>query len=99
MVARIGGLHLDLAARTVELDGHAIDLTRTEFDLLALLARQPGTVFGREAILPALWGAEWIGNSHATDVHIAHIRQKLGVAGRRYVQTVHGVGYRIQDGS
>ncbi|MDR1808637.1 MAG: response regulator transcription factor [Propionibacteriaceae bacterium] len=94
-----GDLAIDPAARRVTLAGRPVELTRTEFDVLAFLAAAPGAVHSRAAILRALWGSDWVEDDHAAEVHVAHIRQKLGPAGRRYVRTVRGVGYQIGDGT
>jgi DNA-binding response OmpR family regulator len=94
-----GGLAIDRALRTVTLDGAPVDLTRTEFDLLLRLAERPGEVHSKRAILQGLWGSDWVGDDHAAEVHVAHIRRKIGPAGPRYVRTVRGVGYRIGDGT
>jgi DNA-binding response OmpR family regulator len=97
---RVGDLTVDGEAREVRVAGRLIELTRTEFDLLAALAARPGMVFSREELLRSVWGPSWIGDTHAVDVHLAHVRQKLGdsAATQRYVRTVRGVGYRIGPG-
>ncbi|MDR1118514.1 MAG: response regulator transcription factor [Bifidobacteriaceae bacterium] len=97
---RVGDLVIDVAAREVRRGGSPVELTRTEFDLLAALAASPGVVFGRERLLRAVWGADWVGDPHAADVHLAHVRRKLGdtASDQRYVRTVRGVGYRIGAG-
>jgi DNA-binding response OmpR family regulator len=93
------GLDLDQARRSVRVDGHSIDLTALEFDLLAALARDPGVVVGRQALLDRVWGPEFIADDHLVDVHIANLRRKLGddPARPRFVETVRGVGYRLRD--
>ncbi|KTE89076.1 PhoR family transcriptional regulator, partial [Desulfitobacterium hafniense] len=92
----IGSLHLDLAGREVEVDGEAVPLTRTEFDVLAALARRPAAVLTRRQLIEAVWGDGWVGDEHLVDVHVLHLRQKLGdtVDAQRFVRTVRGVGYR-----
>ena len=94
---RIGGLTIDPPAREVHLDGAPVPLTRTEFDLLAALAGSPQVVFSRAALLQAVWGESWHGDNHLVDVHVLHLRQKLGdtVDAQRFIRTVRGVGYRI----
>jgi DNA-binding response OmpR family regulator len=86
------GLDLDEARRSVRVDGHSIDLT-------AALARDPGVVVGRQALLDRVWGPEFIADDHLVDVHIANLRRKLGddPARPRFVETVRGVGYRLRD--
>lgn len=96
----IGPLRMDLDAREVHLDGHPVPLTRTEFDVLAALASGPGRVFTRRALIESVWGANWVGDEHLVDVHVLHVRQKLGDSTdqQRFVRTVRGVGYRIGTG-
>jgi len=96
----IGALSIDGAAREVDLDGEPVRLTRTEFDVLAALAARPHQVFSRSALIEAVWGGNWVGDEHLVDVHILHVRQKLGDTAdiQRYVRTVRGVGYRIGTG-
>jgi DNA-binding response OmpR family regulator len=92
-----GELIIDIAAREVRLAGRVVALTRTEFDLLATLASCPAQVFTRVALLRVLWGPDWVGDAHAVDVHLAHVRQKLGDSARdqRYIKTIRGIGYRM----
>ncbi len=94
------GLEIDEGRRLVRVDGSALELTALEFNLLSLLAREPGIVVGRPALLQALWGAEFTGDDHLVDVHVANLRRKLGddPARPRFVETVRGVGYRLCEG-
>ena len=96
-----GPLSIDVLGREVRVDGDAVALTRTEFDLLAALAARPRAVFSRRALIDEVWGDNWVGDVHLVDVHVLHLRQKLGdtVAAQRFVRTVRGVGYRMGDGS
>ena len=96
----IGALTLDVDGHEVTVDGTPVRLTRTEFDLLATLTRDPGVVLTREQLIAAIWGADWIGDTHLVDVHIGHLRRKLGDTAARgaYIRTVRGVGYRTGDG-
>jgi len=97
---RFGSLSVDVAAREVRSDGTLVDLTRTEFDVLATLAARPRLVFTRRQLIDAIWGETWVGDEHLVDVHIGHLRRKLGDdpdAGR-FVRTVRGVGYRMGEG-
>ena len=93
------GLEIDEGRRIVRVDGSPADLTALEFNLLATLARDPGIVVGRQAILDALWGPEFMGDDHLVDVHIANLRRKLGddPARPRFVETIRGVGYRLRE--
>jgi DNA-binding response OmpR family regulator len=95
-----GSLGLDVAAREVSVGGDLVELTRTEFDVLAALAARPRVVFTRRQLIDAVWGDEWFGDEHLVDVHIGHLRRKLGddAEAARFVRTVRGVGYRMGDG-
>jgi DNA-binding response OmpR family regulator len=94
------GLEVDEPRRAVRVDGEPADLTALEFNLLALLAREPGVVRSRAALLDALWGPDFVGDDHVVDVHVANLRRKLGddPATPRFVETVRGVGYRLREG-
>jgi DNA-binding response OmpR family regulator len=76
-----------------------VALTSLEFDLLAVLARDPGIVIGRQALLDRVWGPEFVADDHLVDVHIANLRRKLGddPAKPRFIETVRGVGYRLSE--
>ncbi len=95
-----GSLELDLARRRVLADGHPVDLTPTEFELLATLAREPGRVWTRSQLLDAVRGFSLETYERAIDGHIRNLRRKLEPAGpgTRFVRTVHGVGYALEDG-
>ena len=99
-VLRVGDLAIDLDAREVTLAGEPVHLTRTEFDLLSALATRPKRVITRSDLFEDVWGGGWIGDEHLVDVHVLHVRQKLGDTAelQRYVRTVRGVGYRIGTG-
>jgi two-component system, OmpR family, response regulator RegX3 len=94
---RIGDLELDASARTVALEGSALDLTRKEFDLLALLMGQAGTVVSRERLIDEVWDVNWFGSTKTLDVHVSGLRKKLGddPSAPRYLHTVRGVGFRF----
>lgn len=96
----IGSLTIDPAAREVTVDGEPVALTRTEFDVLAALASRPGVVLSRPALIETVWGPGWVGDEHLVDVHVLHVRQKLGDSAeqQRFVRTVRGVGYRMGPG-
>lgn len=96
----VGSLTIDLLAREVRLAGELVDLTRTEFDVLAVLATHPRMVFSRVQLIEAVWGATWVGDEHLVDVHIAHVRRKLGddSTAPTFIRTVRGVGYRMGPG-
>jgi len=86
---------LDPAARTVSIDGQAVELTAIEFDLLRVLASNRGRVLSREQLLERIWGGEYFGEMRVVDVHLGHVRQKLGRPD--LIVTVRGVGYRFED--
>ena len=90
------GLDVDVARRVARVDGRSIELTRTEFDILAALTREPGTVVDRPSLLAAVWGPGYT-DDHLVDVHVANLRRKLGDQPDRprFVETVRGVGYRL----
>jgi DNA-binding response OmpR family regulator len=97
---RFGPLRIAVAAREVFLHDEPILLTRTEFDILAALSAHPGVVMSRRQLLETVREGPWVGNEHLVDVHIGHVRRKLGddPAAPRYVITVRGVGYRMGSG-
>lgn len=93
----VGALTIDRRTHQVELHGRVIALTPKEFDLLALLAEAPGTVFARANILEEVWDAHWYGPTKTLDVHVAALRKKLGDPA--WIETVRGVGFRLVDPS
>jgi len=90
-------VRIDVDARQVTVDGHAVELTAIEFDLLRSLAGNRGRVLTREQLLEKIWGGEYFGELRVVDVHLGHVRQKLGLSG--LIATVRGVGYRFEDES
>jgi DNA-binding response OmpR family regulator len=96
-VRRVGRLELDERARRLTVDGAAVDLTTTEFDLLAHLLAHPGQVFSREQLLSSVWGIADYSGSRTVDVHVAQLRAKLGDPDP--IRTVRGVGYSLQEGT
>ena len=88
-----GSLEIDLRARRVMLGGREVELTPKEFDLLALLASDPGAVVSREHLLREVWKTDWFGPTKTVDVHVASLRKKLGDP--RWIETVRGVGLRL----
>jgi DNA-binding response OmpR family regulator len=95
----VDGLWIDPARRAVEIDGAAVQLTYVEFELLRALARRPGRVFSRQALLEALWGGSEYREPRTIDVHVRHLREKLepDPSDPRYILTVRGVGYRFRE--
>ncbi|MEU5159884.1 response regulator transcription factor [Streptomyces sp. NPDC020875] len=90
---RLGAVTVELPTRRVSVDGTAVQLTRKEFDLLALLAQRPGVVFRREQIISEVWRTNWEGTGRTLEVHVASLRAKLGMPA--LIETVRGVGYRL----
>jgi two-component system alkaline phosphatase synthesis response regulator PhoP len=88
-------LRIDTGSRKVWVGDEPVDLTPTEFDLLKTLAEHRGRVLSREQLLQQVWGYGFYGEERVVDVHIGHIRQKLGDEG--FIVTVRGVGYRFED--
>jgi DNA-binding response OmpR family regulator len=99
-ILRAGDLVLDVSGREGTLSGCTLELTPTEFDLLALLLRNPGRVFTRLELLDRLQGDAYEGYERTIDAHIKNLRAKLGEDPRqpRYIKTVFGVGYRLGPG-
>jgi DNA-binding response OmpR family regulator len=95
-----GALSVDVAGREVHLDGQEVALTRTEFDVLEALSARPAMVFSRRQLIEAAWDQTWVGDEHLVDVHVGHLRRKLGddPGSPRYVRTVRGIGYRMGEG-
>jgi DNA-binding response OmpR family regulator len=96
-----GPLTVDPVGREVLLHGETVPLTRTEFDVLAALSARPDRAFTRRQLIDEVWGDSWVGDDHLVDVHVGHLRRKLGddAAAPRFVRTVRGVGYRMGDGT
>jgi DNA-binding response OmpR family regulator len=99
-VRRFGALAIDPQSREVHLGGAPVALTRTEFDLLDVLSARPRLAFTRAQLVEHVWGGGWVGDEHLVDVHVAHVRRKLGddPTDPRYLLTVRGVGYRMGPG-
>jgi DNA-binding response OmpR family regulator len=97
---RLGDLTIDPQAREVHVAGLPVELTRTEFDLLDALSARPRMVFTRAQLVHSVWGEGWVGDDHLVDVHIGHMRRKLGddPTEPHYILTVRGVGYRMGTG-
>lgn len=93
------GLMIDVARHRVTADGRSVELTATEFAILAALARDPGVVISRSQLLDAIWGIDYASDEHLVDVHVANLRRKLGEdADRaRFIETVRGSGYRLAE--
>jgi two-component system alkaline phosphatase synthesis response regulator PhoP len=98
-LVRAGDLEIDLQGHRVMRGGEAIDLTRSEFNLLALLAQHPGQTFSRAQLLDRLHGVAYDGYDRSVDAHVKNLRRKLELdpSEPRYVLTVYGVGYKFTD--
>jgi DNA-binding response OmpR family regulator len=88
-------LVVDGRTRRASLDGRELQLTPKEFDLLSLLAADPGAVVTRRRMLEDVWDTSWLGSTKTIDVHVASLRRKLGSA--RWVETVRGIGFRLAE--
>ena len=95
-----GSVRIDLARHLVTIRGEPVNLTRSEFQVLRLLAERPGQVFSRLEIMEELWQSEFAGDVRACDVHISNLRQKIerDPQDPELVLTVRGVGYRLAEG-
>jgi two-component system alkaline phosphatase synthesis response regulator PhoP len=93
-IIRFQHLRIDTAGRRVWVDEQEVELTSTEFDLLKTLAAHPGLVLSREQLLEQVWGQDFFGEIRVVDVHLGHVRQKLGPY--HGIVTVRGVGYRFE---
>jgi DNA-binding response OmpR family regulator len=95
----VGGLTLDLEARTVMLNGLEIMLRQKEFEILSLLMANMGKVVTRERLFDEVWGTDWLGDTRTLDVHMSWLRAKLesDPSNPVYLQTVRGIGYRFHN--
>ncbi|CAB5023096.1 unannotated protein [freshwater metagenome] len=91
----IGEMELDRRSHRVSVSGDQVVLTPKEFELLAMLATDPGRVFTRTEIFDEVWDPHWYGPTKTLDVHVAAVRKKLGDPG--WIETVRGIGFRIMD--
>ncbi len=94
---RVGELTIDLQSYEVTMAGRRIQLTYKEFQLLTLLASNPGRVYTREALLNQVWGYDYLGGTRTVDVHIRRLRSKLEDPDHLFVETIWNVGYRFRD--
>jgi two-component system alkaline phosphatase synthesis response regulator PhoP len=98
-VLHLGGLSIDLERRAVRRDGEPVELTATEFDLLAVLAREPGRPFTRTQLLELVYDVSYVGYDRTVDAHIKNLRRKLEPDPHepRYILTIYGVGYKFAE--
>lgn len=92
----IGAIKLDEVARKVSVNAKSIPLTLKEFDLLHLFMKNPGNAYSREQLLERIWDINYVGGTRTVDTHIKTLRLKLGKEAAEYIQTVWGVGYRLE---
>lgn len=94
-----GPLKVDIETHQAFMNDTLLNLTNSEFQILALLARNPGKVFSRAAILNYLWGGGFVGDERTVDVHVHNLREKIEPEAQKptYLQTVRGLGYRLAD--
>ena len=93
---RAGNLLVDTIRREVHIGDRIISLRTQEFELLLILAGQPGRVFTREQLLQQAWGFDFYGQTRTVDVHIAHLRKKL-IGSSVNIETVSGIGYKLAE--
>ena len=94
----VGDLVLDPAARIVRRAGREVELTRREFELLEVFARNAGIVLGRDKLLELVWGYDWAADGNVVDVFVSYLRRKLEAEGEpRMIQTVRGVGFVLRQ--
>jgi DNA-binding response OmpR family regulator len=96
-ILRCGDLVIDLANYKVTLEGHPIELTFKEYELLRFLASNRDKVFTREALLNRVWGYDYFGGARTVDVHIRRLRSKIEDRGHAFIETIRNVGYRFHE--
>lgn len=94
---RVGDLTIDPASYEVSIRGRRVDLRFKEYELLRLLATNPGRVYSREALLSQLWGYDYFGGTRTVDVHVRRLRSKIEDSEHRFIETIWNVGYRFRD--
>ncbi|SUZ78055.1 uncharacterized protein METZ01_LOCUS30909 [marine metagenome] len=93
---QVGDLSIDQERYEVTVSGRRVALTYKEFQLLVLLASNPGRVYTREALLSQIWGYDYLGGTRTVDVHIRRLRSKVESSGHSFVETIWNVGYRFK---
>ena len=96
-VIRIQMMDINKSTHSVKVDGQAVHLTSVEFDILYLMASNPGRVFSAEELYERVWKENFNGSHNTVAVHISKLRDKLESSGGKLIQTVWGVGYKIED--
>ncbi|MXX52696.1 MAG: response regulator transcription factor [Dehalococcoidia bacterium] len=96
-IIRAGDIQIDTSSYDVTIRGSRIGLTFKEYELLKLLAENPGRVFSRYALLNQIWGYEYFGGTRTVDVHIRRLRSKIQDAEHNFIETIWNVGYRFRE--
>ena len=94
---RVADLSINPATYEVAIGGRRVDLRFKEYELLRLLAANPGRVYSREALLSQLWGYDYFGGTRTVDVHIRRLRSKIEDSEHNFIETIWNVGYRFRD--
>ena len=89
-------MSIDLERYDVTVAGRRVSLTYKEFQLLVLLASNPGRVYSRESLLSQVWGYDYLGGTRTVDVHVRRLRSKIEAPGRSFIETIYLVGYRFR---
>jgi two-component system alkaline phosphatase synthesis response regulator PhoP len=92
---KCNGLTIDLATCEVTVEGDIVELTFKEYELLKLLASNPGRVYTREILLDKIWGYDYFGGDRTVDVHVRRLRSKIEDASHAFIETVRNIGYRF----
>jgi hypothetical protein len=98
-VVQQGEIRIDLERYEVTVSGRKVDLTFKEYELLRVLASNPGHVYSREALLQTVWAYDYYGGTRTVDVHIRRLRSKINDVEHRFIETVWNVGYRFRAGN
>lgn len=94
----VGDLVVDPAGRSVTRGGRPVELTRREFELIEVFARNPGIVLERDRLLELVWGYDWAADTNVVDVFVSYLRRKLEADGEpRMIETVRGVGFVLRE--
>ena len=96
-IIRVGDLQIDTSSYEVTIRGQRVGLRFKEYELLKLLAENPGRVFSRDALLNQIWGYEYFGGTRTVDVHIRRLRSKMEDAEHNFIETIWNVGYRFRE--
>lgn len=94
-VRDLGDVVVDIGARLVTVGSEPVALTKIEFDILDALTIDPNVVRSRTSLIEAVWGNDWVGDTHVIDVHLGNLRKKLDSNGTKHITTVRGVGFRF----